>query len=192
MKIAIDIDKTLVDCKSLLYEIINLSLSDQDGTKKLKYFEVKDTNPNIKGIISRISRMYKEKYYTLCENSNEIINNLYDEGNEIILLSSRPKGKSFVSGLIRCINQFDIKFSKMIISCNNKGLYCKSNNIDLLIDNSYVTCLSTSTIGINSICYMRKVDKSCKNSKNLFVCNSWEEVNKKVNELSKTLNNKKR
>lgn len=192
MKIAVDIDKTLVDCKSILYEIINSNLSDQDGTKKLKYFEVNDTNPNIKGIISRLSRMYKTKYYTMCENSAEIINNLYAEGHEIIILSSRPKGKSLVSALIKCINHFDIKFTKMVISCNNKSLYCKNNNIDLLIDNSYVTCLSTSSRGTNAICYTKIKSKSQKEDENLFVCHSWQEIDKKVKELSKIISNKKR
>lgn len=192
MKIAVDIDKTLVDCKSLLYEIINSSFSGQDGTKKLKYFEVDDTNPNIKGIISRISKMYKVKHYTMCENSSEIIKRLSDEGHEIIILSSRPKGKSLVSALIKCINHFDIKFSKMVVSCNNKSLYCKNNGIDLLIDNSYATCLSTSLKGIKSICYTKILSKNHKEDGNLFICRTWNDIEKKVKELSEIINNKKR
>ena len=157
MRIAVDIDKTLVDCKSLLYKIINAKLSNQNGTKKLKYFEVEDRNPNIKGIISRISRMYKEEYYTMCDNSNEMINKLYDEGHEIVLLSSRPKGKSLISALIKCVNIFDIKFSKIVVSCNNKIEYCKENNIDVLVDNSYITCLNANRRGIKTICYIGRI-----------------------------------
>ena len=56
MKIAIDIDKTLVDCQSFLYEVINKTLSDQTGLRKMKYCVVTNFDSETRGIMNRISK----------------------------------------------------------------------------------------------------------------------------------------
>lgn len=194
MKIAIDIDKTLVDCTSVLYEIINALFSNQDDNKKLKYTNI-EKNPIINSkIVKRLNRMYNPKYYSMCDNASEIVNKLYDEGHNIIFLSSRPGGKTLASTLLICINKFDFKYSEIVVSCNNKIRYCKEKDIDLLIDNSYVTCLNSSKKGVLTICYLKNSKNiDIEKNDNLYICKNWNEIGKKVEEISKIMqNNKKR
>ena len=187
MRIAIDIDRTLLDCDSFLYKFVNDMFSNQNANRRLKYKNLVITGKHTEGVLKYISRICNHKHYTIMGNAGKIINKWYDNKYEIMLLSNRPGVKALDNTLINCINRFDIKFNKIITQCNNKVLFCKENNIDVLIDNCYSICENCIKNGVTAIWY-NKENFKCKNS-NVINSNSWNEID---NEVKKILNNKKK
>lgn len=193
MRIAIDIDKTIFNCNSFLYKIINTYLINQDLNKELKY-KVVDLNVStyyINNFMKKLSKMHNPDFYSVEENASKIMKKWMEEGNEIILLSSRPAAKSLVSTLLFCLKKYDVPFTQIVVSCNNKAIYCKKDNIDLLIDDSHFICLNAKKIGVESIWYIAKYKDNKDNIPNvdgLKIASSWEELDKFIKEKIKNKN----
>ena len=112
------------------------------------------------------------------------------EGHEIFLLSSRPASKSLVIVLLKCLKKYDIPFNKIIVSCNNKAVYCKENNIDILIDDSPYICRNAKKIGVDVILYNsnKNLDNRTIPFKDIICAKSWRDldeliIKKKTNKI---------
>ena len=185
MKIAIDIDKTIFNCNSVLYQMINTYLINQNLNKDLKYKEV-DLNEYkavVGPIIKHISRMHNPNFYKAEKQVSNIMNKWVENGDEIILLSSRPAFKSLVGALLICLIKYNIPFTKLVVSCNNKAIYCKEKNIDVLIDDSHYICNNAKEIGIDTIWYIARYNDSDNIPliKDLKTAKSWMELNSLIN-----------
>ena len=178
MRIAVDIDKTLLDCNSILYKIANFLLPSQSSNAKLKYKKIEEKNKSRKSFLSRISKIHNHKFYYINENAKETIEEWYGKGYEIILLSSRPASRALANALLLCINKFDIHFSQVVAACNNKTSFCKENKIDVIVDNSLDICKKCSADGIKSIFYINNKKKAQRYRKETFsVASTWDEIN---------------
>lgn len=180
MRIAIDIDKTIFDCNSFLYKFVNTYLINQDVTKDLRYKEIdlNDYDISCSKFINKISRIHNPCFYSVEENAPKTIQEWLKDGHEIILLSSRPASKSLVIVLLKCLKRFNVPFSKLIISCNNKAIYCKENNIDLLIDDSAYICQNAKKIGVSPILYEnnKKLGNREYDVRGLEIAKSWDQL----------------
>lgn len=192
MRIAIDIDKTIFDCNSFLYQFVNTYLISQSLTHKLKYKEIDlfDYDINSSRFLNKVSKIHNPYFYSVEEEAPEVIKKWVKEGHEIFLLSSRPASKSLVIVLLKCLKKYDIPFNKIIVSCNNKAVYCKENNIDILIDDSPYICRNAKKIGVDVILYNsnKNLDNRTIPFKDIICAKSWRDldeliIKKKTNKI---------
>lgn len=192
MRIAIDIDKTIFDCNSFLYQFVNTYLISQSLTHKLKYKEIDlfDYDVNSSRFLNKVSKIHNPYFYSVEEDASEVIKKWVKEGHEIFLLSSRPASKSLVIVLLKCLKKYDIPFNKIIVSCNNKAVYCKENNIDILIDDSPYICQNAKKIGVDVILYNsnKNLDNRTIPFKDIICAKSWRDldeliIKKKTNKI---------
>ena len=192
MRIAIDIDKTIFDCNSFLYKFVNTYLINQDLEKDLKYKEINanDYDVDSSKFLNKVSRIHNPYFYNVEEGAPGTIKQWLNEGHEVILLSSRPSSKSLVIVLIKCLNKFEIQYSKLIISCNNKAVYCKENGVDILIDDSPYICQNAKKMGVTAILYEnnKKLGNRYYDVSGLEIAKSWQQLSdiikkKKTNKI---------
>lgn len=180
MKIAIDIDGTLIDCDNFLYRISNKYLSSPTAksNKKLRYSIIENENDDKDGLISNIidkfTNMGKVSSYIGKEDSVSLVNAWHESGIIIYLLSSRPNFASLNRALREFFSKSNLQYSCMVVHCNNKAEFCRQFDIDLLIDNSPAICLSAENEGISTICFSKNLNK--KKFQNLCFANDWCEI----------------
>ena len=156
MKIAIDLDRTVFDCTSLIFTLGNMF-----NTKKsiLRNLEYTDVNPNdaitFKNTMG-FTRMSKAGCYYENQNSTEILKKWKDQGIYVTFLSSRVNYKSFQKQIVEWMEAHDVKYDKLVIGCKNKPKYCRFNNYDLLIDDTLKNCEDAASLDIPSIWYINQ------------------------------------
>lgn len=178
MKIAIDIDNTMFTSKSVIYQVLNkIQKLGSPKAKKLKFKTIqKNESKENLGFINFILPIFHPKSYVAFKDAVETINEWLMEGNEIILLSNRPsKIKALKTATLKLLEKFNVKYSKLVLGCKNKHLYCKEFGVDLLIDDKLQTCLNCAKNDIFSICINEQ--KKCEPTKNLFFAENWKSVN---------------
>lgn len=178
MKIAIDIDKTILNCKSFLYNIFNKFFATRCG-KKLSYVIVNKKHKEKPSKLRRLARFFDAKNYVELENCVSIINSWQAAGHEVVMLSSRPNLKIIRELTRECFNNFGLKAGKVIIGCTNKLKYCESENIDILIDDNYEICKKGMESGVTCINYAPKNA----NEQGL-LAESWQKIKELVQEMA--------
>ncbi len=192
--IAIDLDKTLIDCDSTIYQLSNKYFADIFATsnKKLKYSIIKDEFDDKDGIISKIinkfTRMGNISSYIVQKNAVELINEWYNEGIKIYFLSCRPNFASLNMVLRKFFDESNIHYNSLVVNCNNKAKFCKRFDIDLLIDNSPSVCLDVESNDINAICLNDKLTNK-KRFSELSFARDWLEIREVVNSMRFNKNN---
>lgn len=181
MKIAIDIDGTLIDCDNFLYRISNKYLSSPTAksNKKLRYSIIENENDDKDGLISniidRFTNMGKVSSYIGKEDSVSLVNAWHESGIIIYLLSSRPNFASLNRALREFFNKSNLQYSCMVVHCNNKAKFCNQFHIDLLIDNSPAICKSVEDEGTDTICLNSDANKK-KKFQDLRFANDWRQI----------------
>ncbi len=120
--------------------------------------------------------------------TDKVISQLFDEGHEIVILSSRID--SYWGNAKRetekWLKQYGIKYSKCVCNCPNKGDYCKKNHIDVLVDDNPGYVKGANEQGVMTILLLASYNKHYKNPLNKFA-SCWPEVYKKINQINKAL-----
>lgn len=85
----------------------------------------------------------------------EVINKLYDEGNEIYFITYRKDKyiKDPYQLSKEWLDKNNIKFTKLIANSGDKGIVCFENKIDLFIDDSITHCKDVSSYNIKTLLY---------------------------------------
>ena len=176
MRIAIDFDKTLFDCDSRLYQVLNRFLPTQ-SSYSLNYTPLSKVEDKDNLIIKLYRRLF---YFTNIEryieynNAMQTINALKAFGHDVIILSSRPIYQLSIIPLKDMAKIYNIDEKKIIINCNNKVQYCKIFKIDLIIDNNIDVCREAISKGIDAICFTDNHYRNIKTN------NSWDDILKHV------------
>lgn len=140
MKIGIDLDGVLFDTESYFHALA----------------ELKDLDSGKNGIIDRSKQLLRERYdWTTKEMvdffdeiledvelnapimplGKEILNRLKNDGHEIIFITNRTKGsEKEIDYTYQRFEKENIKCDKIIFTKNSKLSYCKSEKIDIMID----------------------------------------------------------
>ncbi|MFQ6752233.1 MAG: hypothetical protein ACLRFL_01540 [Clostridia bacterium] len=169
MRIAVDFDKTLFDCDSRFYQLVNRFLP-KSHTNTLTYTPLNcvERKDNL------ITKLYNKLFYftnvdkyTEYNNALRSINLLESQGHEVIILCSRPLYQLSIISLKDLARLHNIDEKRIIINCNNKVEYCKLFHIDLIIDNDPDICLEAKYSGLNSICFTNN------NYDGINTINSW-------------------
>ncbi len=187
MKIAIDIDKTLIDCDSLIYNIANFIFPIHINNRPLIYHIVTGSRKKTKLLMKLIFRHFaynKIQSYHEIQNAISIVNSLHSYGNQIILLSSRPEWCSLSSVIQDWFNYNKMNYDYLVVGCNNKVNFCKTFSIELLIDNSYNICKYAKTQGILSL-YFNPYNPHKDNRDAL---SSWDEILHSIHKMTRSDN----
>lgn len=116
--------------------------------------------------------------------SQNIINKLFDEGNEIVILTSRSDKcwGDAQKQTIAWLTKYGFKFSKCLSNVSSKGIWCKENGVDLLIDDNPKYLKQANDEKIKTITFYACYNADYKNELNVFA-NCWFEVYDKIKEI---------
>ncbi len=189
-KIGIDLDKTLFNCESLLYDLLN---KFQFINKNDKTFIEIDIN-NIKEIspfIKKINKILNPSFYTAYPYAIQTINSLHEAGYKIYFISSRPNINFITSATVEWLINNKVHCDKLIMACNNKAHYAYENKLDFFIDDLVDNCMTLEKIGIKSILFdgcLKNKDyfKLKKTDMKFTVLNCWSKIGEFIKEYNLT------
>lgn len=125
-----------------------------------------------------------EECYPL-PNASEIINRLKQEGNEIIFITAR------LTNIKNCetenitkatFRKYNIPYDKLIMNVDDKLKFCKENDVEVFIEDSYETCKSLQENGIKAYLMTTKMNRNIVDEK-IERVSSWNEVYEKITNL---------
>lgn len=142
MRIGIDIDDTITNSWKYLmpYYAKEFGLSMDTLENSLPYYNTLNNTISLEEYYKRVKKINKEVILNIPikENAVNIINKLYDEGNEIYLITSRgyDENENPYEDTEKYLNNHGIKYTKLLVHSRNKAMVCKEFNIELFIDDS--------------------------------------------------------
>lgn len=192
MRIGIDIDDTMTDIKDKLTNAA-LKYAIRLG-KNVTYHGGKITDIYNNGNVYQklFGFSYDELKYFLKDIQEEITDNvlprencvnviekLKSEGNEIYIITARdfefhddPYSQSKI-----WLDNNSIKYDKLIVNARDKGVICKEEKIDLLIDDSLSNCNSVLNQGVKAIKF--GLSGEC----DILSCDNWLDVYKMIKSI---------
>ena len=193
MKIGIDIDDTtFLTVKSMLKyaDIFEEEISgvptnrDSFGLIKNRYYL-----KALYGWDEKTKFAFFDKYYkrvleecTMLPNADKTIQKLKEEGNTIHFITARLMNiKNCDTEAItrRSLDNFNIPYDSLNLHISDKLTFCKEHGIDVLIEDSYETCIELTDYGIKSILMTTKMNSNIEDKEILRV-NNWDEIYKEI------------
>lgn len=189
MKIGIDIDNVISNFNDeILKEYIK-------HDKELRNTGIINENAESyhKGMFDWSKEENDEFYYSNLERISknlktitgapETIKKLKEEGNEIIIISSRDNGivanpREMTENWLK---ENDIVYDKLIVTGKNqKGDICKENNVYIMIDDSIKNCEDVRSKGIKVLLMDTRYNK---NTSEFERVSNWKEIYEKIQEM---------
>lgn len=155
MNIAIDLDKTIIDCDSVIFKVACLFAGKQKLKTHLRFTQIYNPHKRVKP--SRLIYFLNADNHYVVEDSISYLTKWHEMGAELFVLSSRPNWK-----MIRNLTYENMEntglgdIANVVINCSNKAAYCFSHNIDVLIDDSPDICKNAQLLGVKAICFNKK------------------------------------
>lgn len=86
-----------------------------------------------------------------------VVNELYEKGNEIHILSAREeRGKCVVYEKTRkWLEKWGVQFNKLLIDTSTKSVYLKDNEIDVFVDDLWDNCVDAKQNSSSIVCHVR-------------------------------------
>ena len=125
-----------------------------------------------------------EECYPL-PNASEIINRLKQEGNEIIFITARLtniKNCETENITKETFRKYNIPYDKLIMNVDDKLKFCKENDVEIFIEDSYETCKNLQENGIKAYLMTTKMNRNIVDDK-IERVSSWNEVYEKITNL---------
>lgn len=125
-----------------------------------------------------------EECYPL-PNASEIINRLKQEGNEIIFITARLTNiKNCETEKItkETFRKYNIPYDKLIMNVDDKLKFCKENDVEVFIEDSYETCKNLQENGIKAYLMTTKMNRNIVDDK-IERVSSWDEVYEKITNI---------
>lgn len=187
MNIGIDIDNTITEVQEELnnaayqYAIKlgkNIKNADNsfeciknntDTYQKKFQFSFDELKYFLKNIQEEIINMAKPR-----DNAVEIINRLRKDGHKIIIITARDSEFHDNPYLLskNWLDKNNIGYDQIIVNAREKGIICKNNNIDLLIDDQLNNCIDVEKEGIQTI----RISDDDKKYTNIISLKDWKEI----------------
>lgn len=186
MKIAIDLDRTVFECPSLVFHIGNsfppkLAQFREDVKYRLvDPAEAKSFSNNLFYL-----KMSHSKNFNQIAESAKYLRELNRLGHEIHFVSSRFDFKAFRKATVEWLEDHDIKFKSLVFACNNKPKFCRNFGFDLLIDDMLNNCLGAQLFGVRAIWVMNKYNQKEAAAKPSYIlkATNWSEINEYIKRL---------
>lgn len=191
MKIGIDIDNVISNFnEEILKEYIkhdrelrNTGIINENAESYHKGMFDWSKEENDEFYYSNLERISKN--LKTIERAPETIKKLKEEGNEIVLISSRDNGivanpREMTENWLK---ENYIVYDKLIVTGKNKkGDICKENNVDIMIDDSIKNCKDVSSKGIKVLLMDTRYNK---NTNEFERVSNWKEIYEKIQEQKK-------
>lgn len=185
MRIGFDIDDVITDTSSSMKEYI------------IKYDTNGELTKNIEDIMrGDASTPFIEKFFIdnflhiagnakIKENASKVINNLFNNGNEIYLITARGEQRKIFHDTealtLNYLKQNNICYTHIIFNAIDKAKICKDYKIDLMIDDSIKHCETVQNEGIKSILFTSVVNKSLPTT--VTRVDNWLELEEKIRKI---------
>lgn len=162
MRIGIDIDDVITDTSLAIKEFILKYDTDGEISKYIvEIMRGEIPTPSIKKFIEEngygIFKNTKIK-----PNASRVINELFENGNEIFIITSRGEKRYKNSQKITLdfLKENNIKYTKIFFDSFEKSRICKENDIDVMIDDSAKYCVEIQKENIKSILFTSEVNEA--------------------------------
>ena len=157
MTIGIDLDNTLVDTQTKMYEFI---YSDERKEDLLKNIEALTTGNTKNEMVKYFYKKYATKIFETAEliiGTKEAIDYLVKTGHRVVFITLRgDKNKMYASSeiaTIKYLEEHKIPFSNIIFNSKNKVQDCKTEKIDIMLDDSLRTIARISKTSIKGVLF---------------------------------------
>ena len=183
MKIGLDIDGVILDyervirAKAELYDLLELKGEGLVNKDELKIHKRYDwTEEETDNFINKYFLKLNEES-PLVAGAKEVINYLKQDGHELIVITARcPYVKEMRDAAKEIFERENLTFDKIYFDIKDKSEICKEENIDIMIDDYYVTCKELAENKIMTL-YFRDVDlKKLEETEYLKEVNNWGEI----------------
>ena len=185
MRIALDLDDTIIETDMFLLEqMASFYNIGKDYLLKNNYSYINMSDEFKKKEIEFIQEMFEKRLMEipLKKNAKEIINKLFEENNEIYIITSRQFFKDVYNSSLKQLNNYGIKITKLICTKNKKDA-CVNNKIDVFVDDSLSKTKEAEGYVKNIFVFESRYNKNKDNG--LKKVNNWEELYALINDLQK-------
>jgi len=180
MIIGIDIDDTVAKTNSSLMDAAvrydkeylggrGFKNKEAYSLKELFYWTDEDVSNFMKTI--RTGSLFNE--LSPVHNSVFYINKLYDLGYKIYFITRRKNTAHMLKITMQWLEKYEFKYHKLIMGMSEKGEICKSELVDLFIDNDIKHVREVMAQGIDAILM---ADSFNEDATDVRRATSWEEV----------------
>ena len=138
MRIGIDIDDVITDTsKAMEKYILKYDKNGEISNHLEEIMRGEMPTQNIKNFFAK-NALEIVKKAKLKNNVKEVLQKLFDEGNEIFIITSRGeiKIKGSEEATLEYFKSNNIKYTKILFNVFDKAKSCKENSINLMIDDS--------------------------------------------------------
>lgn len=196
MKIGIDIDDTtFLTVKAMIKyadkfeeeRVGKITNKDSFGLIKNRYYL-----ESLYGWDKETKFAFFDKYYknvleecTMLPNANKVIQKLKKEGNSIHFITARLMNiKNCDTETItkESLENFNIPYDSLDLHIRDKLTFCKENEIDVMIEDSYETCKELVDNGIQSILMTTKMNCDIE-TKEIARVNNWDEIYQEIRKI---------
>ena len=115
-------------------------------------------------------------------NASKVIRKLKEEGNEIIFITARLlniKNCDTEGITVKTLKDNKIPYNQLIINASDKLKFCKDNDIQIFIEDSYETCKQLEENGIKTFLMTTKMNENI-DVGSIERVSDWNEVYEKV------------
>ena len=192
MKIGIDLDGVVFNTEMLwftfaeLYDCIELnqnSIVNKDEARIQEKYNWSDEE--IKVFFDKYAAI---KDFDIMPGAREVINLLKKDGHELIVITARgsvPSQNECFDIAMQKLRDEGIEFDKYYGKQNNKLETCKSENIDVMIDDNYNTCKILAEENIPTIYFHSLNRRHFDEKKGVREVSNWGEVYRIIKSLEK-------
>lgn len=151
LKIAIDIDDTLLETKELEEYYWKIFLNEHKEINPNKTYEWEDEE------LAKFWSEYREKmpFGKVKDGAADVIKKFLDNGYIVNLLTARPldKYRLIKPKLVEYFEKNNINYNYLIMGYHSKGEYLKKHNYDILIDDDIKNIKEANDNGITGILF---------------------------------------
>ena len=156
MKIGVDIDDTItLSWETLIpYYAKTFNISENEIKKGKPYYESVKHLVTLDEYFEMVLPIYDEivPQVPLRPHVKEAIDKLYELGNEVYFITARGRGHTDPYTVSKnFLDEYHIKYEKIIVNCEKKAEMCKELGIKLFIDDSHKHCLAAKDKGIDTL-----------------------------------------
>ena len=193
MKIGIDIDDTtVITVKSMVKyaDLYDTQILGKNGTNgNLGLIQNRYYLKVLYGWDDKTKFDFFDKYYKnvleeciVMPNASKVIRKLKEEGNEIIFITARLlniKNCDTEGITVKTLKDNKIPYNQLIINASDKLKFCKDNDIQIFIEDSYETCKQLEENGIKTFLMTTKMNENI-DAGSIERVSDWNEVYEKV------------
>lgn len=193
MRIGIDLDGVVFNTEreyrvySELYDMIDLKQNSKiDGKEMGRTEAFKWTTEEFEGFLKRYHKKVTQEA-SYMPGAQEVLKLLKEEGHTLVVITARGVlNQDMIKITEERLKQDNMDiFDKYYWKTENKEEVCKKENIDVMIDDSYKKCESTSKNKIKTIYFQDAETYDLEENEYLKVLYNWGEIYRYLKEIEK-------